>query len=103
MHILKVTPYIESGLNQLRSIFCTFFSLQPIAPGLLPIKEQQKRLIEQYQFLKWPDFGNPEDCEVLIKFLAMVRSYYPYDVTADAPIVVHCSAGCGRTGRNFII
>ncbi|CAG0885036.1 unnamed protein product [Cyprideis torosa] len=48
-------------------------------------------------FLTWPDFGTPATPIPLLRFLQIVRSCVP--ITAKpAPLVVHCSAGVGRTG-----
>ncbi|XP_063720114.1 receptor-type tyrosine-protein phosphatase eta-like [Symsagittifera roscoffensis] len=63
-----------------------------------PVKDQPKRIVEQFQYTAWPDFGCPENPEQMLKFLAKIRSYYPYATKPESPIIVHCSAGCGRTG-----
>ena len=49
-----------------------------------------KRVVEQFQFSDWPDFGCPEDPEVFLKFLEHVRSFYPHVDQTTAPIIVHC-------------
>ncbi|KAK2154947.1 hypothetical protein LSH36_253g04029 [Paralvinella palmiformis] len=56
--------------------------------------EQVKR-ISHYHYLIWPDHGVPNDLESLIRFVKEVRSHLTQD---GGPIVVHCSAGVGRTG-----
>ncbi|XP_042856155.1 phosphatidylinositol phosphatase PTPRQ-like isoform X2 [Penaeus japonicus] len=59
---------------------------------------QQKRAVQHYHFLAWPDFGTPEREEDLLGFIARVRTTSSArDLTAN-PIVVHCRAGVGRTG-----
>ncbi|KAJ8315116.1 hypothetical protein KUTeg_007266 [Tegillarca granosa] len=57
---------------------------------------QKKRKIKQIHFLKWPDFGCPETTWLLLDFVMAVRLYKPHDM--QGPIIVHCSAGVGRTG-----
>lgn len=57
---------------------------------------QQKRLVKQCFFTKWPDMKTPEDSSSIIDFIRMVRSYCP--IRGSSPLVVHCSAGVGRTG-----
>ncbi|XP_058527750.1 tyrosine-protein phosphatase non-receptor type 20 isoform X9 [Ochotona princeps] len=45
------------------------------------------------QFIKWPDHGTPASAEYFIKFVRYVRKSH-----LTGPLVVHCSAGVGRTG-----
>lgn len=54
--------------------------------------ELGKRQITHYNYNSWPDFGNPHPAE----FIDMVRKVSP--TTERKPIVVHCSAGLGRSG-----
>ena len=51
--------------------------------------------ITQYQFMSWPDHGIPEYATPLMTLHQRVMSeWYP----KGGPILVHCSAGVGRTG-----
>lgn len=53
------------------------------------------RLIRHYHFDTWPDFGVPDPPQTLVRFVRTFRDR----VTPDQrPIVVHCSAGVGRSG-----
>uniref|UniRef100_A0A914W263 protein-tyrosine-phosphatase n=1 Tax=Plectus sambesii TaxID=2011161 RepID=A0A914W263_9BILA len=54
------------------------------------------RVIRQFHYIQWPDHGCPETVEPLLDMLDLMHSYErpPYANT----ILVHCSAGCGRTG-----
>ncbi|XP_055077017.1 receptor-type tyrosine-protein phosphatase S-like [Periophthalmus magnuspinnatus] len=54
-----------------------------------------KREVRQFQFVAWPDHGVPEYPTHMLGFLCKVRAWRPPD---GGPIVVHCSAGVGRTG-----
>jgi protein tyrosine phosphatase len=54
-----------------------------------------ERTIKQFHFTSWPDFGVPEHPTSLLRFIHKVASTNPDDA---GPIVVHCSAGVGRTG-----
>ncbi|KAM3608908.1 uncharacterized protein V6R79_006653 [Siganus canaliculatus] len=51
-------------------------------------------LVRHFNFTSWPEHGVPESCSTLIKFVKAVRGHR-HDNTN---IVVHCSAGVGRTG-----
>ncbi|XP_054716770.1 tyrosine-protein phosphatase 10D-like [Uloborus diversus] len=54
------------------------------------------REVKQLHFTRWPDFGCPESPEELLNFVRAVRDHLPR--TQPGPIIVHCSAGVGRTG-----
>ncbi|KAM6970309.1 tyrosine-protein phosphatase non-receptor type 4 [Aplochiton taeniatus] len=56
--------------------------------------EQQRELI-QIQYVAWPDHGVPDDSTDFLDFVTLVRSKR---AGKDEPMVVHCSAGIGRTG-----
>ena len=61
------------------------------------------REIIQVHYQGWPDFGTPTEAKTIVNVISLVN-----DLTSsrknskfeerNAPIVVHCSAGCGRTG-----
>uniref|UniRef100_A0AAR2JN56 Tyrosine-protein phosphatase non-receptor type 9 n=1 Tax=Pygocentrus nattereri TaxID=42514 RepID=A0AAR2JN56_PYGNA len=66
------------------------------------------REVSHYLYVSWPDFGVPKSASAMLDFRAQVkqrqelalRTLYP-DWTGPPggpPIVVHCSAGIGRTG-----
>uniref|UniRef100_A0A3Q0R335 Receptor-type tyrosine-protein phosphatase alpha n=1 Tax=Amphilophus citrinellus TaxID=61819 RepID=A0A3Q0R335_AMPCI len=59
-----------------------------------------QRLITQFHFTSWPDFGVPFTPIGMLKFLKKVKAYNPQYA---GPIVVHCSAGVGRTGTFIVI
>ncbi|XP_037689280.1 tyrosine-protein phosphatase non-receptor type 9 isoform X2 [Choloepus didactylus] len=71
-------------------------------------EERQKRQVTHFQFLSWPDYGVPSSAASLIDFLRVVRNQQRLAVSSlgarskgqfpEPPIVVHCSAGIGRTG-----
>uniref|UniRef100_A0A3B5QYJ1 Receptor-type tyrosine-protein phosphatase F n=1 Tax=Xiphophorus maculatus TaxID=8083 RepID=A0A3B5QYJ1_XIPMA len=55
----------------------------------------EKREVQQLQFLAWPDHGVPEHPTTALAFLHRTKSCNSPDA---GPMVVHCSAGVGRTG-----
>ncbi|KAI9022565.1 protein-tyrosine phosphatase-like protein [Hyaloraphidium curvatum] len=86
-------------------------SEEQIAPHLVARKlvltcrgdppEVEKRHVLQLQYLAWPDHGVPEDARKVIEFRELVdvlRARANGEVGESVPMVVHCSAGCGRTG-----
>nr|XP_046190737.1 receptor-type tyrosine-protein phosphatase epsilon-like isoform X1 [Oncorhynchus gorbuscha]XP_046190738.1 receptor-type tyrosine-protein phosphatase epsilon-like isoform X1 [Oncorhynchus gorbuscha] len=57
-------------------------------------------LVTQLHFTNWPDFGVPFSPIGMLKFLKKVKTVNP---SYAGPIVVHCSAGVGRTGTFIVI
>uniref|UniRef100_A0A8C3JX67 Tyrosine-protein phosphatase non-receptor type 9 n=1 Tax=Calidris pygmaea TaxID=425635 RepID=A0A8C3JX67_9CHAR len=70
--------------------------------------EVERRLVSHFQYLSWPDYGVPSSAATLIDFLGAVKQQQRVAVSSlgprfkghpgGPPIVVHCSAGIGRTG-----
>ncbi|XP_046721007.1 phosphatidylinositol phosphatase PTPRQ-like isoform X2 [Silurus meridionalis] len=52
-------------------------------------------VVHHFNYTSWPEHGVPESSSTLIQFVKAVRSNRGHD---NATIVVHCSAGVGRTG-----
>lgn len=69
---------------------------------------ERMREITQLQYTNWPDFGAPAHPAHLLGLVeqcdAVVRASYGGSPSAlmtsgpQRPVLVHCSAGCGRTG-----
>ncbi|XP_020617545.1 receptor-type tyrosine-protein phosphatase kappa-like isoform X1 [Orbicella faveolata] len=62
--------------------------------------EKEEREVKQFHFTVWPDHGVPEYPTALLAFRRRVRAYNPADA---GPLIVHCSAGVGRTGTFMVI
>lgn len=60
----------------------------------------ERREIKQLQFTAWPDHGVPDHPAPFLQFLKRVKSLNPSEA---GPLVVHCSAGVGRTGCFIVI
>ncbi|XP_056594536.1 protein tyrosine phosphatase receptor type Ma isoform X6 [Triplophysa dalaica] len=58
------------------------------------------REIRQFHFTGWPDHGVPYHATGLLGFVRRVKSKNPANA---GPMVVHCSAGAGRTGCFIVI
>lgn len=51
--------------------------------------------MRHFHFTTWPDFGVPNPPQTLVRF---VRAFRERIGPETRPIVVHCSAGVGRSG-----
>ncbi|KAF6028141.1 hypothetical protein EB796_013539 [Bugula neritina] len=58
-------------------------------------KDGEVRTVKQYHYTSWPDHGVPDSMSPFIFFYKRVKIETAKTTT---PIVVHCSAGVGRTG-----
>ncbi|KAG2461835.1 PTPRC phosphatase, partial [Polypterus senegalus] len=58
-------------------------------------EKNSERAVTHIQFTSWPDHGVPGDPHLLLKLRRRVNSFTNI---FSGPIVVHCSAGVGRTG-----
>ncbi|KMZ08219.1 tyrosine-protein phosphatase 10D isoform X2 [Drosophila simulans] len=55
----------------------------------------ESRIMRHFHFTTWPDFGVPEPPQSLVRFVRAFRDVIGTDMR---PIIVHCSAGVGRSG-----
>ncbi|RWS28580.1 tyrosine-protein phosphatase non-receptor type 11-like protein [Leptotrombidium deliense] len=60
------------------------------------------RTVYQYHFTAWPDHGVPSDPGCVLNFLEQVNKRQE-SIDSKGPVVVHCSAGIGRTGTFIVI
>lgn len=84
------------------------FQNTTINPIKFSRQNKQSRQVTHMQFLSWPDYGVPHSAYAMLHFRDKVREEQAKGVQAlgpswtghpnGPPIVVHCSAGIGRTG-----
>uniref|UniRef100_A0A1A8KD28 protein-tyrosine-phosphatase n=1 Tax=Nothobranchius kuhntae TaxID=321403 RepID=A0A1A8KD28_NOTKU len=65
-------------------------------------RKEPLRFIWHYQYLSWPDHGVPVEPGGVLWFLEEVNRTQS-TMKDTGPIVVHCSAGIGRTGTIIVI
>ncbi|KAG9351145.1 hypothetical protein JZ751_025035 [Albula glossodonta] len=58
-------------------------------------EKTSEREVTHIQFISWPDHGVPGEPHLLLKLRRRVNAFKNF---FSGPIVVHCSAGVGRTG-----
>ncbi|KAL2084910.1 hypothetical protein ACEWY4_020428 [Coilia grayii] len=70
---------------------------------MMPMDQSEPaRTIWQYQYLSWPDHGVPQEPGGVLSFLTQVNAKQ-MEFPSAGPMIVHCSAGIGRTGTIIVI
>ncbi len=82
-----VRTFVIAPVNQYAQI--------QIANNSSNMNYELRREVRQFQYTAWPDHGVPEHPTSFLMFVRRVRNANPVDA---GPLVVHCSAGVGRTG-----
>ena len=57
--------------------------------------------VTHMHYTAWPDHGVPENAMSVISFIRRVRREHPHSL--DKSLLVHCSAGVGRTGTFILL
>jgi len=68
--------------------------------------DSKSRVVLQFHFTAWPDFGVPSCPDAFLDFLVAVQESGVLNSKTDCsvgPPVVHCSAGIGRTGTFVLV
>jgi hypothetical protein len=85
----------DKQISAMNYCMICFPCMQSTALGSTPLK------VTQYHFTGWPDHGVPQNGVNLINFIKRVRMAHPY--SDSRPLLVHCSAGVGRTGAFIVL
>lgn len=104
---IKCDQYWPSrGTETFGSITVTLSDVQELATYCIRTfhinkgMDSERREIKQLQFTAWPDHGVPDHPAPFLQFLRRVKNVNPPDA---GPLIVHCSAGVGRTGCFIVI
>uniref|UniRef100_A0A673LJ51 protein-tyrosine-phosphatase n=1 Tax=Sinocyclocheilus rhinocerous TaxID=307959 RepID=A0A673LJ51_9TELE len=98
---VKCVRYWPDETELYGDIKVTLIETEPLAEYVIRTFTVQKkghheiREIRQFHFTSWPDHGVPCYATGLLGFIRQVKFLNAPDA---GPIVVHCSAGAGRTG-----
>ncbi|XP_054764154.2 receptor-type tyrosine-protein phosphatase alpha-like [Lytechinus pictus] len=57
---------------------------------------EDRRQVTHFQFTKWPDKSVPKQTSLFLRYMREVKNAHQLD--DSAPLLVHCSAGIGRSG-----
>ncbi|XP_043993967.1 tyrosine-protein phosphatase non-receptor type 18 isoform X2 [Gambusia affinis] len=79
-----VTTQVESRPNR-----------DVVVRTLVVCYQQDVHSLVQFQYLSWPDHDVPYETTGILDLLDRARSS---QAAESSPVLVHCSAGCGRTG-----
>ena len=77
-----------------RSAISHFLHFQVSDPG-------HDMTVTHMHYTAWPDHGVPQNAMSVISFIRRVRRDHPHCL--DQPLLVHCSAGVGRTGTFILL
>ncbi|XP_020136119.1 tyrosine-protein phosphatase non-receptor type 20-like isoform X2 [Microcebus murinus] len=100
--IMKCYHYWPTSLKKPLELKClrifleNYQILQYFTVRMFQIVEKStgtSHFVKHLQFTKWPDHGTPASADGFIKYARYVRKSH-----LTGPMVVHCSAGVGRTG-----
>ena len=73
------------------------------------LQYDETRIVKHFQLDGWTDYQIPHDAELLLRFIYYYQEQVKLcrlqnqDDWNDAPIVVHCSTGVGRTAVFIVI
>ena len=92
---MHVTPIHQTSVSLGLDQNCTMrtLMLQNRSDPFVPLRE-----IVQLHYEGWPDFGTPAEAATIVSLVRLLRDVIISCGKLDAPVLVHCSAGCGRTG-----
>ncbi|XP_019375241.1 PREDICTED: tyrosine-protein phosphatase non-receptor type 5 [Gavialis gangeticus] len=61
-------------------------------------KDEEVRTLKHYWYTSWPDQKTPDQAPPLLQLVQEVEEAMQHAEQKNAPVIVHCSAGIGRTG-----
>lgn len=113
---VKCNTYWPDGLGEMRKYNDLTVQLFDVAEAptyvvrkfdLSHPSASRSRVIVHIQYMSWPDRTTPSSCEELIQLVQLTRVMYNQysnkGCDTPSPILIHCSAGVGRTGTYICV
>ncbi|KAL9950698.1 hypothetical protein ACROYT_G043239 [Oculina patagonica] len=95
----KCDQYWPDKTTKFGSITVTLHKTEAFADYIVRtfvlVKESERRDVLQFHYVTWPDRGVPQRSTALLGFREKIHARHQ---ATGGPLVVHCSAGVGRTG-----
>jgi len=95
----------DQGEKQFGKFFVSLLKSREICPDFLVRTmrlewageggKQEERTVCQFHYSAWPDHGIPTQVKPLLEMVRLIRDC---QASETLPVLIHCSAGCGRTG-----
>jgi protein tyrosine phosphatase len=95
-YIKRTFDLVNVNLATTSTHTTTTLATQNSTPGGLSIHNKRILTVTQYYYPEWPDKDTPSTDPISI--LHLIRDVNQNHLAYQYPIVVHCSAGVGRTG-----
>ncbi|KAK4472391.1 hypothetical protein MN116_003649 [Schistosoma mekongi] len=93
--------YGNISVRLISEVIRAFYTIRVFAVRHIKTKRGNKdRLVYHYQYTDWRDFDVPPSPLPVLKFVEASVTHWTFD---KGPIIVHCSAGVGRTGTYICI
>ncbi|XP_066015608.1 receptor-type tyrosine-protein phosphatase F isoform X2 [Pocillopora verrucosa] len=100
----KCNQYWPDDTSKFGAITVTLHKAETFADyvirSLIVTKDSEKRTVQQFHYVTWPDKGVPQHSTALLGFRQKIHARHQ---ATGGPLVVHCSAGVGRTGTYIAI
>ena len=96
VRIFSVQPVIHCSNKMAGTILSSLLQIAGSADYKDDLRE-----VRQFHFTVWPDHGVPKYGTALLSFQKRIDKFH--DRKNHGPMVVHCSAGVGRTGTFITI
>lgn len=94
--------YENLQVTHLQTLCLAFYTRRCFSLKVLGVKKRHtaEMRVYQYHFTDWPDHGVPY---YILPVLTFIKKSSRANPETAGPIVVHCSAGVGRTGTYIVI